>query len=320
MQGKIAVEEHFVTPDHEEYVSSTWMSPATRRRVLASLVDVSEDRLTAMDRHGIEIAVLSLAAEGVQAELNPARAVTQAARANEALAEIIGRHRGRFAGLAAVALQDPKAAIAELERAVRELGFKGVCVNGYTSAGEDGEYYDHPKFLPFWECLASLEVPLYLHPRYPLPAQRRIYAGRPELLGSTWGFGVETATHALRLITSGLFDRVPGATVILGHLGEMLPFALHRMQGRLAAALGKSLRRPVTAYLRENFYLSTSGNFHTPSLIGALLEVSADRILFAVDYPFEDMGEAVSWFDGLPISEIDRLKIGRSNARRLLKL
>lgn len=320
MMGKVAVEEHFVCPEHEEYVSKAWMSPEMHRKMIARLSDVGDHRIGEMDGAGIDVAVLSLVTEGVQAEPDAARAAAKASRANDVLAEIIERHPTRFSGLAAVALRDVDVAIKELERSVRDLGLVGVCVNGFTTVAGGGEYYDDPKFLPFWQRLSELGVPLYLHPRYPLPSQRGIYEGRPELLGSTWGFGVETATHALRLITSGLFDRVPGATVILGHLGETLPFALHRMQGRMKALRGAALAKPVTQYLQENFYVATSGNFHTPTLIGALLELGSARVLFAVDYPFEEMSDAASWFDHVPIAPADRERISAGNARRLLKL
>jgi gamma-resorcylate decarboxylase len=163
-------------------------------------------------------------------------------------------------------------------------------------------------------------VPLYLHPRDPLPTQRRIYEGRPELLGPTWAFGVETATHALRLITSGLFDRHPRLTVILGHLGEGLPFAMHRLEQRLGRRADVRLERLPTQVLRENFHITTSGNYHTPSLVGLLLELGADRVLFAADYPFEDLADGARWMDTVPISERDRAKIGRDNAARLLGL
>lgn len=318
--GKVAVEEHFVCPEHEEYVSTAWMSPEMHRRMIGRLSEVGEQRLEQMDRAGIEVAVLSLVTEGVQAEPEPARAAAKASRANDTLASIIDRYPDRFRGFAAVSLHEVDVATKELERAVRELGLVGVCVNGYTTEEDGGAYYDDPKFLDFWRCLEELGVPLYLHPRYPLPSQRGIYDGRPELLGSTWGFGVETATHALRLITSGLFDTVPGATVVLGHLGETLPFALHRMQGRMKALRGSELAKPVTAYLQDNFYVATSGNFHTPTLIGTLLELGADRVLFAVDYPFEEMADAAGWFDGVPMAPADRDKIAFSNARRLLRL
>lgn len=318
--GKVAVEEHFVCPEHEEYVSKAWMSPEMHRRMIGRLSEVGESRLQEMDRAGIDVAVLSLVTEGVQAEPDPEKAAAKASRANDSLAAIVERYPDRFRGFAAVSLAEMDVAVKELQRAVLDLGFVGVCVNGFTTVGDGGAYYDDPRFVEFWQCLEGLGVPLYLHPRYPLPSQRGIYEGRPELLGSTWGFGVETATHALRLITSGLFDRVPGATVILGHLGETLPFALYRMQGRMKALRGAALAKPVTAYLHENFYVATSGNFHTPSLLGTLLELGADRVLFAVDYPFEEMSDASEWFDGVPIAPADRDKIASVNARRLLRL
>ena len=163
-------------------------------------------------------------------------------------------------------------------------------------------------------------MPFYLHPRNPLPTQRRIYESREALLGPTWAFTVETATHCLRLIVSGLFDRLPQLQVIIGHMGELLPFAIQRTEQRLSHLPSVRLERSLQEYLRENFWLTTSGNFHTPSLIGTLLQVGADRVLFAADHPFERMAQAAAWFDHLPISEADRVKIGRTNAQRVLKL
>ena len=163
-------------------------------------------------------------------------------------------------------------------------------------------------------------MPFYLHPRNPLPDQRRIYETREVLLGPTWAFTVETATHVLRLIVSGLFDRLPTLQIVIGHMGELLPFAIQRTEQRLSHIPDAQLRRAPQECLRENFHLTTSGNFHTPSLIGALLQVGADRILFAADHPFERMSDAAGWFDAAPISEADRRKIGRTNAERLLRM
>ena len=322
MDGKIAIEEHFVTPALEDLIANPGWAPDAFRAVLDRLGDVDGARIEQMDRHGIEIAVLSLGANGIQDEPDPARAVQRAREANDALAAIVAARSDRFAGFAAVALQDPAAAADEAERAVGELGLKGVLVNGYTSLGDlaTAAYYDDVRFEPFWARIEALGVPLYLHPRDPLPTQRRIYEGRPELLGPTWAFGVETATHALRLITSGLFDRHPRLTVILGHLGEGLPFAMHRLEQRLSRRADVALERLPTQVLRENFHITTSGNYHTPSLVGLLLELGADRVLFAADYPFEDLADGARWMDTVAISEGDRAKIGRDNAARLLGL
>jgi gamma-resorcylate decarboxylase len=323
MRNKIAVEEHFVTRELEGTIfSSIGWDPAEWRKMADLLQETDDVRLADMDASGIDVAVLSLAAPCIQEEVDPAQAVRRAAGANEALAQVVARHPDRYAAFAALPMQEPAAAADELERCVRELGFKGALVNGFSNVGdlETALYYDEPQYLPFWERAAELGVPLYLHPRNPLANQRRIYAGREELLGPTWAFTVETATHSLRLITSGLFDRLPQLTVIIGHMGELLPFALDRTAQRLSHIPSLELEKPATQYLRDNFYVTTSGNFHTQSLVGTILELGADRILFAADYPFEQTSEAAGWFDAAPISDADREKIGRTNAERLLGL
>ena len=321
MQGKIAVEEHFVPAGLEELITNPGWPDAALRRVLDRLRDI-DGRLEAMDALGIEMAVLSLGAFGIQDVVDPARAVELSRRANDALAEIVREHPTRLAGLAALPMHDPEAGAAELERAVTQLGLCGALVNGYSSVGslETGVYYDIDDYLPFWERVEALDVPFYLHPRNPLPNQQRIYDGREELLGPTWAFAVETGTHALRLITSGLFDRFPRLTLVIGHQGEFLPFALNRLEQRMSRIPEIELQRSPTQVLRENFYITTSGNYHMASLLGVLLEVGADRLLFAADYPFEEMADGATWFDGVPISENDRLKIGRTNAQRLFRL
>jgi gamma-resorcylate decarboxylase len=241
---------------------------------------------------------------------------------DHAAENLVARHPQRLRAFAAVPLQDPQKAAVELERAVRDLGFVGALVNGYSNIGDadTGQYLDEPQVEPFWARVEQLGVPVYLHPRIPLPSQQRIYAGYEGLLGSAWGFGVETATHALRLILSGLFDRHPSISVILGHLGEGLPFTLPRVEHRLRHQRPETHgvhQKPPTEYLRTNFYLTTSGVFRSQALLNTLLEVGADRVLFSVDYPYESMYELAPWFDECPISENDRHKIGRTNAEHL---
>jgi predicted TIM-barrel fold metal-dependent hydrolase len=322
MIGKIAIEEHFVPRGREEELVANpgWPTQAWRR-VLDQLTD-TERRLEEMDRAGVEVAVLSLASNGIQDVLDPAQAVALAREANDALAKIVAAHPDRYQAFAALPMQDVDAAAAELDRAVSTLGFRGALVNGYSALGEpeNGIYYDDPRFDPLWERFAVLDVPLYLHPRNPLPDQRRIYAGREQLLGPTWAFAAETAVHALRMIIGGVFDRQPRLTVVLGHLGEFLPFAIRRLEQRLSRRTDVELARPASAYLRENFYLTTSGNYHTPSLIGILLELGADRLLFAADYPFEELEDGARWLEQVPISEPDRVKVASENARALLGL
>jgi len=220
-------------------------------------------------------------------------------------------------------MQDPDAASAELARAVNDLGFKGAMVNGFSQVGDSDTivYYDDPIYRPFWATVAQLAVPFYLHPRDPLPNRMPIYDGHPWLRGASWAFGVETATHALRLMASGIFDAHPKLTVILGHLGEMLPYNIWRFDHRVTKRPREiPAKRKFGEYLRSNFYVTTSGNFHTPTLTCDIAEMGADRVLFSVDYPFEEVVDAAAWFDKAEISEGDRVKIGRTNAAALFKI
>lgn len=324
MQGKIALEEHFAPPGTFEvpfqYFGDrlpAW--PVIERR----LVDLFDERLRAMDASGVELAIVSLGAPAVQAILDSGEAVASARKANDFLAQQVAKRADRFAGFAALPMQDPQSAAQELQRCVNDLGFKGALVNGFTQLGEKDSalYYDAPRFLPFWGELEKLDVPFYLHPRNPIATQLRIYEGHPWLQGSAWAFGVETATHALRLMASGLFDRHPRVQIVLGHLGEGLPSSIWRVDHRIRKGGERTpAARPLAEYFRSNFHLTTSGNFHDSTLHTALREVGADRILYSVDYPFEDFDEAAQWFDAADIGESDRLKIGRTNALQLFKL
>lgn len=238
---------------------------------------------------------------------------------------LIDKYPDRLRGFACVPLQDPNEAAKELERTVKNHGFVGALINGYTNLGDENnvQYLDEPQVDVFWAKVEELGVPVYLHPRIPMPSQQRIYEGYEGLLGSAWGFGVETSTHAVRLMLSGLFDRHPGIKIILGHLGEALPFTLPRLEHRLRHQRSETQgphKKPVTHYLRENFFLTTSGTFRTQALLDTMLEVGSDKILFSVDSPYEDASEISPWFDNCPISENDRQKIGRDNAVNLFGL
>ncbi|HEY6371552.1 MAG TPA: amidohydrolase family protein, partial [Candidatus Sulfotelmatobacter sp.] len=194
---------------------------------------------------------------------------------------------------------------------------------GFSQIGEadSAVFYDLPQYRPFWATVQELDVPFYLHPRAPLASRQQSYEGHPWLLGATWGFAVETSIHALRLMGSGLFDEYPKLKVILGHLGEGVPHNIWRVDHTIATVTsGTKAKLPLGQYLRENFYVTTSGNFRTQALTDVMLEVGADRVLYSVDYPFEDMAEAANWFDQAAISEPDRLKIARSNAQKLFRL
>jgi 2,3-dihydroxybenzoate decarboxylase len=281
-----------------------------------------EARVAAMDAAGIDVSVLSHTVPGAQGIADASRAAAAATEINDFLAEqAIARHPGRFAGLASIALHDPVVAAKELERAVTRLGFKGTMINGYSTVagGSGAEYLDAPRLLPFWEAASALAVPVYLHPR---PAfDQRIYEGHSQLIGATWGFAPEAATHALRLVHAGLFDRFPSLTLVLGHLGETLPYFAWRIQHCFEFnPADKRLQRRLQDYLCDNFYVSTSGFFNDQALIGAVLTIGADRILFAVDYPYEPMDPATAWIERAPISELDRRKIAHLNARTLFRL
>ena len=248
-----------------------------------------------------------------------------ARQANDVLAAEVRKRPDRFASFAALPMQDPEAATAELTRCVNDLGMVGALVNGFSQTGtpDNVTYYDLPQYRPFWRAVEALDVPFYLHPRNPLPSWNRQYEGHSWLLGPNWAFSAETAVHALRLIGSGLFDEHPRLKLVLGHLGEGIPVQLWRIDGRngwMKAPHKYAAKQGVGHYFRKHFHLTTSGNFHTPSLVNAMTEMGAERVMFSVDWPFEDVGQGCEWFDKAAIGEADRAKIGRDNAIKLFKL
>ena len=323
MQRKIGLEVHFAIAetlgDSRGYLpDETWTE--LRARVL----DIHDRRLREMDQHGVEMMILSLNAPAIQAIPDAVRADEIARKANDYLAEQVRKRPDRFQGLAALPMQDAELATREIARCVRDLGLKGALVNGFSQVGADTVlYYDLPQYRPFWAEVERLDVPFYLHPRNPLPAHAHIYDGHPWMLGPTWAFGQETAVHALRLMGSGLFDQHPGLRIILGHLGEGLPYGVWRVDhcnGWVQGRHNYAAKRKIADYFYANFHLTTSGNFRTQTLLAALMEMGSDRILFSIDWPFENVSHAAEWFDRAPISEVDRLKIGRTNALKLFGL
>jgi predicted TIM-barrel fold metal-dependent hydrolase len=205
---------------------------------------------------------------------------------------------------------------------MRDLKFKGALVNGFSQVGsaETAVYYDLPQYRPFWAEVERLGVPFYLHPRYPLPGRRPAYDGHPWLTASAWGFAEETAIHALRLMGCGLFDEYPKLQIVIGHLGERIPYDLWRLDHRLAKVQNRPAKKTMRDYFCKNFHVTTSGNFSTPSLMHAIATLGADRVMFAIDYPFEDHAQGAAWFDAVEIGEQDRIKIGRANAKALFGL
>jgi 2,3-dihydroxybenzoate decarboxylase len=324
MQGKIALEEHFAIPD-TLMDSRGYFPDRVWEEVKSRVLDLHERRIALMDQHGIEMMLLSLNAPAIQAIPDPAQANEMARKTNDYLAEQVRKRPTRFAGLAALPMQDPALAARELERCVKELGFRGALVNGFSQVGdmETAVYYDLPQYRPFWAVAEQLSAPFYLHPRNPLPRDSKIYDGHPWLLGPIWAFGHETAVHALRLMGSGLFDAHPNLQIILGHMGESLPFSLWRVDNANAWIKERNhypANKPIREYFSKNFYVTTSGNFHTPALLNAIAEIGVERVMFSTDWPFENIDHAANWFDTCPISENDRIMIGRTNARRLFRL
>jgi len=313
---KIALEEHFSVPG-----IPTNNSDADAIRL--QIEDIGKGRIAEMDRGGVERCILSLVAPGIQGISDVSQAIATSRRANDYLAEHVAKHPERLKGFAALPMQDPQAASQELARCVKELGFCGALVNNFTESGgpDSAVYYDLPQYRPFWATLEQLDVPFYLHPRLPLPARQQSYEGHPWLLGSAWGFAAEASIHALRLMGSGLFDEHPKLKIILGHLGEGVPFNIWRVDHRISRTGSRpKAKLTIGHYLRENFHITTSGNFRTQSLTDVIAEVGVEHVLYSVDYPFEDMTEAANWFDRVAIEQADWVKIARGNAQKLFRL
>lgn len=313
---KIALEEHFLFPSMEEYWAPTVVDidPAIHSGLRARLLDFGGMRLDAMDEAGIERCVLSLTTPGIQSEPAAAVARRKAEEANDLLAREIQKRPDRYSGFACLPLQDPAAAADELERCVSRLGLCGALINGHTN----GEYLDHPKFYPFWERAQAMDCPIYLHPTDPVSTYPAI-AGCAALKRAMWEWTIETGTHALRLILGGVFDRFPKVTLVLGHLGETLPFLLWRLDSR-ARIYGLKLKRRPSEYLREHIFVTTSGMFSAEPLLCSIGALGTDRVMFSVDYPYESASDAGRFIESVSLDEEDRGKICFGNAAKLLRL
>jgi 2,3-dihydroxybenzoate decarboxylase len=316
MVKKVALEEHFMCPGLEDYWKGTVadVDPAILGKLTMRLSDFGAVRLEAMDQAGISRAVLSLSGPGVQVERDTATAIRKARSANDFLAREIAKRSDRYSGFAHLPMQDAKAAADELERSMRELKLCGAMINGHTN----GQYLDHPSLYPFWERAEALGALIYLHPADPVtPAP--VLEGYKGLRRATWEWTVETASHALRLVFSGLFDRFPGAKLGMGHLGETLPYLLWRFDSR-AKLYGIKLAREPSQYIRDNIVVTTSGMCSAEPLACAISALGADRVMFAADYPFESAQEAAEFIDHAPMADAVRADICFNNAAKLLRL
>jgi 2,3-dihydroxybenzoate decarboxylase len=316
MVHKIALEEHFLSPGLIDCWRPT-MSEVPRERAeyfFRSLTDFGELRLKSMDDAGIVRSVLSIAGPGVQAERDAATATGRARESNDFLAREIAKRPDRYSGFAHLAMQDAKGAADELERCVRDLKFCGAMINGHTH----GQYLDAAELYPFWERANELGAVIYIHPADPV-AQPSVLSGHKVLMRPMWGWGFETGSHALRLIVSGHFDRFPRSRLMLGHLGETLPFLLWRFDSR-AAFQGLKLKKAPSEYIRENITVTTSGMCSAEPLDCTLSALGHDRVMFAADHPFEDAHEAGGWLDHVPLAEALRADIAFNNAAKYFNL
>jgi uncharacterized protein len=326
----IALEEHCLTPElrellgpqiHPYYPVHRW-PPALEARLL----DLGEGRIAEMDAQGIDVQVLSQVQPGL--EHSTAERATPVARAfNDRVAEAVAAHPDRFAAFAALATADPGACAEELARAVGQLGAKGALINGRTL----DRFLDDQFFWPIFEAAEALDVPIYLHPMPPPKAvYDAYYAGFGDdvsfmLSSPAWGWHIETGLHALRLILAGVFDRFPALQLIIGHMGEAIPFMLARiddvLSGRTALDPARKLTElSIQEYFARNFHLTISGIFTDPPLRCAIETFGADKIMFAVDHPFSDGAVARRFLDQAAITDEEREQIAHTNAERLLKL
>lgn len=316
----IGLEEHFVTPELNAYGAATadiaqpqaWDN-ATRR-----LLDLFDERIALMDETGLDVQVLSLNSPGLQAEPDADVATRAATDVNDFLADVVAKHPTRFAGFAALALQDPVRAAAELERGVTQLGFKGALVNAHTH----GTYLDDPTIRVVWEKAAELDVPIYLHPANGVDLAHT-YTGHPELVGPMWSWGHDTSTHAMRLIFGKVFDDIPEAKLLLGHMGEGLPFMLWRLDSRWGFHNHRGIELDLevpSAYLKRNLYITTSGVCDGPPLKAAIEALGVDHVLLGTDYPFEEMHETTDFIRAVDIADADRHAVAHGNAERLLRI
>ncbi|MEV6694616.1 amidohydrolase family protein [Micromonospora sp. NPDC051196] len=326
----IAIEEHYATPtfmagpgrgiaEQAEAAKAHPTVAAGFDRLVEQLCDLGDQRIAEMDAAGIDVQVLSLTTPGVE-QADPADAVKLARDSNDQLAAAVGRHPDRFAGFAALPTGDPAAAADELTRTVRDHGFKGALINGHTR----GRYLDDEFFWPIMERAEALDVPIYLHPTLP-PHAKDQYAGNfspgttAAFASAAWGWHLDTATHAVRLILSGVFDRYPRLQVIIGHMGEVLPVMLPRLEQALPVQISE-LHRPVGDYMRQNLHYTFSGIHSVPAFLALFLQIGADRIMFSTDYPYGSLSKAKAFLDHLPASAVDRDRIAHRNAEELLRL
>lgn len=321
----IALEEHMTTAMANEAVPPHLRRAAVlveRSKYLGhdmptELLDLENSRLKFMDENGVDMQVLSLVAPGPQG-YDAKTGIAVAIDANDHMYAACQRHPTRFTALAALPTADVAASVKELERCVTQLGFKGTMINGH----HEGEFLDAKKYWPIFEAAEALNVPIYLHPRNPAPAAMKAYfEGYEDLAFAAWGYSMDTATHFLRIVFSGVFDAYPKLKFILGHFGEGLPFWIHRLNDHAQfSAKKRGLKRSPKEYLLENLYITCSGNFAIPTFLCALTAFGIDNMMFSIDWPFESNKAGMDFLHHLPLSPADKEKFAHGNAERVLRL
>lgn len=315
---KIGLEEHFMMPSFLDYLAVTKenIRPELYSKAVPLLSDFGASRLDTMDKNGVDYVVLSLSGPGVQIEPDTQRATRMARECNDYLAKQTHLRPDRYGGFAHLALQDPKGAADELERCMTQLGFKGALINGATN----GVYLDDRRYDVFWERVEALQAAIYLHPDNPVdhPA---MYKDHPELWGPTWSWAVETCTHAMRLIFSGVFDRYPKVRLILGHMGETLPIQLWRLDSRYPISNHRyEISKKPSEYVKQNIFITTSGVCSDAALRCSIDALGVENVMFSIDYPFEDTKTATDWISTARLTDSERALVAHGNATRLLRL
>jgi uncharacterized protein len=321
----ITLEEHFVSPGWlagpgRDFAEQLRGRGAPGTRIVEQLQDVGDGRMAEMDAAGIDMQVLSLNSPGVE-QADVEEQVAIARESNDFLIDVVKKNPKRFAAFAALPVAAPELAAEELDRRVRHQGFKGTLINGHSR----GRYLDDKFFWPILERAEALNVPIYLHPTVPpKPVVDILYGGFSPVVSGTfaaagWGWHIETGVHLIRMVLGGVFDRYPKLQVVVGHLGEGVPFMLQRLNRNLPTRMTK-LDRPLAAYLRENVHYTFAGFNFTATFLDLLLEVGPERIMFSVDHPYGSMAEARAFLEHIPVSAADRERIAHGNAERLFNL
>ena len=320
----ITLEEHFATPGFLDGPGRDLKEQARQvgsraERLMRDLCDISEGRIAQMDAAGIGMQVVSLTAPGVE-QLEAAEAVALARDTNDALAEAIAKQPTRLSGFAALPIAAPDQAAKELERRFSDQAFAGAVINGH----QRGRYLDDRFFWPVLEAAESLGAPIYLHPtKPPKPVIEASFGGFAPLVtemlaGPGFGWHIETAVHVLRMVMGGVFDRFPKLQIVIGHMGEGLPFFMQRVD--VMPVELTQLKRPVSAYLCDNLHYTFAGFNFPPTFLDLLLEIGINRIMFSADYPYGSMAKARAFLEQIPVSAADRARIAHGNAESLFRL